>query len=299
MDKKILITGASGLIGTEIIKSLPTGYTWVALSTNKNKCDGKNWFYWNPSAGEIDTQSLKNVEYIIHLAGSSIAQAWTPKNKKEIVDSRVLSTQLLYNFLKNNPHSVKKFISASGIGIYPQNDGTIKNENSLPGNDFPAQVCIQWEAEALKMKTLNIQVHLVRTGIVLSNRGGALVPIKTPVQYFVGAALGTGNQFLSWIHIADIVKVYLHLIESDQFPEIINAVSPQAVSNQEFTNAVARVLKKPLLLPNIPSFVLKLALGPRALLVLEGAHVQPQVLQDHHFNYKFPKLHTALVDLLG
>ena len=298
MYRKVLISGASGLIGKALQGKLNSKTEWTALTTQQNKADGKRWFYWNPSKGEMDSKALDGITHIIHLAGASIAQPWTSSNKKEIMDSRVLSTQLLNKTLSENKHSVQKFISASGIGIYPQSDGMAKTESSDTGNDFPARVCLAWEAEALKIKEINIPVHIVRTGIVLSKDGGALKPIIAPIKLFAGAALGKGSQYLSWIHIEDMARVYLQLLEENQWPEIINAVAPGAVTNKVFTELAADVLKKPLWLPNVPAFVLKTVLGERSILVLEGAEVRPDALIHGNFHFKFSELRQALEDLL-
>src|SRR6478672_2251332 len=207
---KILITGATGLIGQELIQTvLDSGHAVNYLTTSVNKkiakpnCYG---YFWNPDSATIDESCLINVDAIIHLAGASIAKRWTKSYKQEILDSRTLSAQLLFNTLKNNPHQVKYFISASAIGIYPESE-IISYDETTKETDagFLADVVKKWEDSADVFKQLHIKVTKIRTGVVLSAKGGALPEIAKPIKWGLGANIGNGRQIQSWIHITDLV----------------------------------------------------------------------------------------------
>jgi uncharacterized protein (TIGR01777 family) len=298
----ILITGATGLVGQELVSLLlQNGHTVHYLSTSNNKLvTNSNYkgFYWNPKTAEIDTDSLADVEVIVHLAGASVAKKWTKSYKDEIIDSRVLSTKLLFQTLQNTPNQVKQIVSASAIGIYPDSLTNIYHESDLDINvSFLGNVVKLWENEVNQFEKLQLIVSKIRIGIVLAKNGGALQEMVKPIQYGVGAAFGSGEQYQSWIHIQDLVAIFYHVIEN-KLPGIYNGVSPYPVTNTELTKSIAKTLNKPFFLPNIPRFVMQLILGEMHQILFSSQHVSCRKLLDENFQFKFASLDKALNDLL-
>ena len=298
----ILITGATGLVGQELVSLLlQNGHTVHYLSTSNNKLvTNSNYkgFYWNPKTTEIDTDSLADVEVVVHLAGASVAKKWTKSYKDEIIDSRVLSTKLLFQTLQNTPNQVKQIVSASAIGIYPDSLTNIYHESDLDIDvSFLGNVVKLWENEVNQFEKLQLIVSKIRIGIVLAKNGGALQEMVKPIQYGVGAAFGSGQQYQSWIHIQDLVAIFYHVIEN-KLPGIYNGVSPYPVTNTELTKSIAKTLNKPFFLPNIPRFVMQLILGEMHQILFSSQHVSCRKLLDENFQFKFASLDKALNDLL-
>lgn len=298
----ILITGATGLVGQELVQLLlKNGHIVHYLSTSKNKLvtnESYKGFYWNPKSSEIDVNALSNVEVIIHLAGATVAKKWTKTYKQEIIESRVLSTRLLYQTLQKNNNQVKQIVSASAIGIYPDSLEKIYHETDTEVDDsFLGNVVKQWEDEANQFEKLAIIVSKIRIGLVLAKNGGALQEMVKPIKYGVGAAFGSGEHYQSWIHLQDLAAIFYHLIENKK-AGIYNGVSPYPVTNSELTKAIAKTLQKPLFLPNIPQFVMKMMLGEMSQLLFSSQHVSSRKLLDENFQFKFASLDKALVDLL-
>ncbi|MFI0426674.1 MAG: TIGR01777 family oxidoreductase [Flavobacterium sp.] len=298
----ILITGATGLVGQELVSLLlQNGHSVHYLSTSKNKLvSNANYkgFYWNPKTAEIDTASLTNVEVIVHLAGANVAKKWTKSYKEEIIQSRVLSTRLLFQILQKTPNQVKQIVSASAIGIYPDSLTNIYYETNLDVDvSFLGNVVKLWENEVSQFQKLEIAVSKIRIGIVLAKNSGALQEMVKPIKYGVGAAFGSGEQYQSWIHIHDLAAVFYHVIKNE-LPGIYNGVSPYPVSNAELTKAIAKALEKPLLLPNIPKFIMKIMLGEMHEILFSSQHVSCRKLLDENFQFKFASLDKALNDLL-
>ncbi|MBA4055456.1 MAG: TIGR01777 family protein, partial [Marivirga sp.] len=235
-----------------------------------------------------------------HLAGAGIAdKPWTEERKREILESRTNSTRLLFDELKKGDHTVNVFISSSAIGYYGFGDKQeIFTEESNPGNDFLATVTRHWEKEVDAISALGIRVIKVRTGIVLSEKGGALMEIVKPVKFFAGAPLGSGEQYMSWIHLDDLCGLFIKAVEDPAMSGAYNGVAPNPVTNRDLTVTIARTLHKPLILPAIPAFVLKLLLGEMADLVLRGSKVSPQKILRAGYRFKFENLNEALADLL-
>lgn len=299
---RVLITGATGLIGKALVKKCIEQQMDVHyLSTSQQKIEHKEnykGFYWNPSKGEIDSFALEGVDAIIHLAGASIAKRWTKTYKLEIIESRVLTANLLFNTLQKNNHQVKQFISSSGINIYPSDYNTTYTEDFHDfDNSFLANVVNQWEEVANKFSVLDVKVAKIRTGMVLDTHQGAFPQIVSPIQYGFGAPLGMGKQWQSWIHIQDIANLYLFVLKGG-LEGIYNAVAPEPVTNIEMTKQIAKQLKKPLFLPKIPSFVLKIMLGELATLLLSSQKVSSQKIEDKGFVFQYPNLQKALAHLL-
>ena len=300
MVKKILITGASGLVGKRLTELLlQKGYQVSHLGRNKKEGTVPS-FVWDVEKGFIDSTALANVDTIIHLAGAGVAdKRWTSSRKREILESRTKSTALLFHAIKNQKHSVTTLISASAIGYYGFGlSEEVFTEESKPGSDFLAQVTKQWEEEVEKISSLRIRVVKLRIGIVLSEKGGALAEMAKPIKLGVGSALGTGKQYLTWIHLDDLCEIFIKAIEDQLMNGIYNAVGPEWVTNAEMTKMIAKVLRKSLWLPPVPGFVLKIVLGEMANMVLNGSKISSTCIQETGFKFKFIKLEDALRDLL-
>lgn len=296
-----MITGASGLIGKRLTELLLQKGHQVSHLGRKKSNGLVPSYVWDVKRGTIDTNALKGIDTIIHLAGAGIAdKPWTKERKREILESRTQSTQLLHKTLQQNPNSVKAFISASAIGYYgfEASDKTF-TENSEAGNDFLASVTRQWEEEVEKLKTLSLRVAKIRIGIVLSTEGGALKPMLLPIKYFVGSPLGSGKQWMSWIHRDDLCAMFIHIAENEKLDGVYNATSPTAATNVEFTKAVAAVLKRPIWLPKVPEFVLTILLGEMASLITQGSKVASKKIQESGFVFQYPTLEGALENLLA
>lgn len=300
--KRVLITGATGLVGQEIVKQCHAKNIAVNyLSTSKNKLQNEHdykGFYWNPESNEIDISCFEGVEIVINLAGASIAKRWTESYKKEILSSRLQSLNLLYNTIQEHNISIKQLVSASAIGIYPDSNTNYYEETFNDfGTGFLTKVTTQWEAAALQFKNLNINTSLIRIGIVLSSNGGALPKLVKPIKNFVGTALGKGSQWQSWIHIEDLAHLFLFIVERN-LQGIFNGVAPNPVKQRELVNAIGKTVKRPIILPKIPSFVLKLLLGDMSAVVLESQRVSSQKTENLGFQFKYHHLQPALEDLL-
>lgn len=297
--KRILITGASGLVGSRLTEILQAhGHEVWHLSRGKS---GKvKTFQWDVDSQEIDKDAFEGVDTIVHLAGASVAEKrWTARRKQEISDSRVKSTRLLFNELRTRSHKIKSFISASAIGYYGfKNPEAVFTESSPPGNDFLATVTKEWETEADKIATLGLRVVKMRVGVVLARNGGALQPIAKAVKMNVGSALGSGQQLISWIHLDDLCNMFVKVIDDQRMEGPYNAVALHPVSNHNLTKAIAAKLGKPFFLPPVPGFLLKVALGEMADIVVNGSHVAPRKMLESGFTYKFPSLNEALTDVL-
>ncbi|MCE3074213.1 TIGR01777 family oxidoreductase [Chryseobacterium gwangjuense] len=300
MKEVVLITGAGGLIARELSKKIENDYEVRFLTRNKKQ---KNEYEWNIKNGTIDEAALENVSHIIHLAGANISEKrWTPERKKELISSRVDSANLLLKTIKKKNTQLKSFISASGINYY----GTITSEKIFtetdnPGNDFLSEVVILWERAADEFKEQNLaeRVVKIRTAVVLSEKEGALKKMLPPIQYYIGSSLGTGKQYMSWIHIKDICSIYELALKNVRINGAYNANSPEHTTNENLTKKIAEVLNKPLFMPNVPGFVLKLIFGELANALLKGSRASSQKIQDEGFRFEFPNLQESLKDLLS
>lgn len=299
---KILITGATGLIGTELVSLLlQNGISIHYLARNKKEIKNEpnyQGFLWNPQQGKIDENCLLGVDIIVHLAGAPISMRWTQKNKQEIIESRILSTNLLYRTLKSHPNQVKQLVSASAIGIYPDSLKNIYTEdNKSIDNSFLGQVVVKWEQAADQFKRLDIKVCKIRTGLVLAKKGGMLKELLKPIKLGAGSAYGSGKQWQSWIHIDDLTHLYYFAIQNN-WEGVYNATAPNPVDNEELTKTVAKVLEKPYFIPNIPEFLLKLMLGEMHILLIASQNVSSQKAQDNGFVFKYRTLEKALKAIL-
>ncbi|RKS03304.1 MULTISPECIES: TIGR01777 family oxidoreductase [unclassified Flavobacterium] len=299
---RILITGATGLIGSELVKLLlAKGHTVHYLTTSKDKIESQSnyiGFYWNPQEGKIDENCIFEVDAIIHLAGANIAKRWTNAYKQEIIESRTLSAELLFNLVKKHPsHQIKQIISASGTAIYPDGIDKVYDEATKDSEDsFLSNVVKKWEASVNVFQVLGIKVCKLRTGIVLSNKGGALPEMVKPIKLGFGSAMGSGKQIQSWIHVNDLVALYNFALEK-QLEGVYNAVTSNPISNQVLTKTIAKTLKKSLWLPNIPEFVMKLILGEMSYLLFSSKNLSANKILDLGFQFQFPDIDKAIDNL--
>lgn len=300
---RVLITGATGLIGQEIVvlchkKGIKVNY----LTTSKSKIvnqENYKGFYWNPRTKEIDADCFKNVNAIIHLAGATVSKRWTPSYKKEILSSRTETTALLIHALKGITHTIKQVVSASAIGIYPDSLTNYYDQSyNEKSTSFLGQVVSVWEHAVDEFSKLDITISKIRIGLVLSNKGGALKEIVKPIKFGVGSAFGHGKQWQSWIHIHDLANLFLYVLEKE-IEGVYNGVAPNPISNTELTKTAASVLKKPLFMPKIPKFFMKLVLGEMHILLFESQRVSSKNIADKGFNFEYNYLEPALKDLLG
>lgn len=296
MPEKILITGGSGLVGTRLSEMLiDQGYEVAHLSRKPSKFSRYKTFRWDIKEGYIDENAITYADYIIHLAGAGVAdEKWTEERKQEIVNSRVESANLLYSCLQKKEHHVKGFISASAIGIYGDSGDQLVSEESILGDDFLAEVCKAWEASAWQVTNIGLRTVILRLGIVLSNEGGALPLLARPVKMMAGAPLGSGKQYMSWIHIDDACRLFIRAIEDPHIEGVYNAVAPHPVTNKEFTKELAEVMHKPLVLPKVPEFALNLVLGKKSEVILSSQRVSANKVLHTGFTFEYNYLDEAL-----
>lgn len=299
--KIVLISGGTGLVGKRLSHLLKEkGYQVNILSRSENNDSTYKTYKWDVKKNMIDSEAIKTADYIIHLAGAGIAdKRWTVERKKEIIDSRVNSANLLFNAVKSNQNHVKAFISASGVGNY----GAITTqhifvESDPSHDDFLGKTCALWEASALQFETLGIRTVLLRTGVVLSKEGGALAKLKTPVQFGIGSALGMGDQYVPWIHLDDLCEMYIKSIEDSQMSGAYNAVVPEHITNEQLSKSIAEELHKPFFFPKVPEFATELLMGEMSHIILEGSRVSSEKIQKTGFQFQFPTIKSALKDVL-
>ena len=299
MSNTILITGASGLLGKPLTRMLlQKGYSIHHLSRNPELHGNPRItvYKWDIETNEIDETCLDGVIAIVHLAGEGIAEKrWTAKRKQQIIHSRTASIGMIYEMLKRNPfHQVKTIVSASAIGYYGDRGDELLREDSPPGKGFLPIACIEWEKAVSKGAELNLRIVTLRTGIVLSDEGGALPEIANPIKKGVGTVLGSGEQWMSWIHILDVIRMYVYALEQDSIQGTYNMTAPKPVTNAEMTEALADLFHKKLWLPKAPAFGLKLVLGEMSALVLDSDKVSSSKIENEGFKFDFTELRAAL-----
>lgn len=296
----ILLTGGTGLIGSKLTNLLlEKGYTVSQLNRRKTKLSGVKNFLWNVEQGEIDAKCLEGVDIIIHLAGEGIAEKrWTEERKRAITASRTQSIRLIYDLMKRKAHQVKRVISASAIGYYSDRGNELMTEDSAPNRDFMARCCVDWEAAVDEGKALGLQITEFRTGVVLSD-SGALAKMAAPIKWFVGAPLGSGRQWVPWIHLDDVVNMYLFAAEHPELEGVFNQVAPNPVTNQQITKALGKQLRRPVWPLHVPAALLKVLMGEMSTIVLGSTKVSAQKIENAGFHFKYPCLQGALEEIYG
>lgn len=289
---KVLISGASGLVGSALVRSLTeTGHEVVPLVRHS----GEVGIRWDPSGGELDRVSLEGFDAVVHLAGESIAEGrWTQEKKARIRDSRIEGTDLLARSLSDLERPPRVLVCASAVGVYGDRGEELLDENAEPGTGFLAEVCRGWEAAADPARAKGIRVVHLRFGVILSGEGGALAKMLTPFRLGLGGILGDGSQYMSWIAREDAVGIVVHAISEDALAGPVNAVSPNPVTNREFTQTLGGVLRRPTIVP-IPAFGARLVFGEMAdELLLSSARVRPARLVETGYAFRFAELEGAL-----
>ena len=299
---RVLITGATGLIGSEIVKNCHAkGIAVNYLTTSKSKIENNSnyqGFYWNPSQSKIDVNCIKDVDTIIHLVGASISKRWTKAHKQAIINSRLETTALLHDTVKNNSNTIKQIISASAIGYYPDSLTNYYSEDEKEiSTSFLGQVVEAWEQFVDTFKTLNIIVSKVRIGIVFSNKGGAFPELAKPIKFGAGAVMGSGKQWMSWVHLNDLAGIFMHVLQHN-LEGIYNGVAPNPATNNTITKVIAKKMKRPLFLPNIPKFAMQLVLGEMHIILFESQRVSSKKIEDSGFEFKYVNLDAALEELV-
>jgi uncharacterized protein (TIGR01777 family) len=304
---KILISGATGLIGKQLVKTLSDkgNDELVLLARNKSKAEKMfsekvSVFEWrNPASDMVAQEAFEGVDAIIHLAGEPIAEGrWTTAKKERLWNSRVDATKNLITSLENAAnHQVKSFVSSSAIGFYGSRDDETLDEESSKGSDYLADLCSNWEQAAHSEKLSDTRFVQLRTGIVLSIEGGALTKMLPPFKLGAGGRLGSGTQWMSWIHIQDMVNLIIFSMENNNVKGVVNATAPNPVTNSEFTKVLASTLNRPAIFP-VPGFVLKTIFGEMSCILLEGQKVIPKKSLNHEFNFQYASLSDALESLL-
>jgi len=300
MRKNILITGANGMLAKHLSKQLEDEYSIRFLT---RKITQSNEYLWDINNNFIDPNALKGVHVIIHLAGSSVAEnKWTKKRKQIILSSRIDSAHLILEELKKNKVTIDLFVSASAIGYYGTTTTTdeIFTEESQRGNDFLSNVCGKWEdvTHAFKSSKVANRIAIVRIGIILAKNDGALKKITEPIKYGLGIGIGTGKQYMPWIHIQDLCSIFNFIITNEHLNGIFNAVSPEHITNIELTKRIGKVLNRPILLPNIPKFIIQNLFGEKSIILLNGSRVSSDKITRSGFNFKFGDVNYALNNLL-
>ena len=293
---KVLITGGTGLIGSRLSGLLKAkGYEVIILTRNNNFKNSHDSFHWNIQEYSIDDSAFKNIDHILHLAGAGVAdKRWSKKRKKEILTSRVVSTNLLYDTIKRLKIPLKSFVAASAIGYYGSTTtDKIFIETDQPHNDFLGNVCKLWERAIHQFENLKIRTVALRTGIVLSKDGGALEKMKTPII----TPIGNGKQYMPWIHIDDLCNLYINALEDNQYKGVYNAVSPEHITNYSFSKTLSYIFNKPFLSLTIPKFVFKLVFGEMSKIILNGSRISSRKLSQTGFEFKYEKLNNALKNL--
>ncbi len=296
---KILISGASGLIGSSLAFALATaGHSLNRLVRDASRAAAGD-VVWNPAAGELEAAALEPFDAIVHLAGESIAAGrWTDQKKERIRGSRVEGTQTLAEALTKLPPRPRTLISASAVGFYGNRDDELLDETSSPGNDFLAEVCQAWEAATEPAAKAGVRVVKARFGVVLSGQGGALKKMLLPFRLGLGGKIGSGQQYMSWVALDDVVGAVVHCLNTERVRGAVNVVAPNPVTNLEFTKTLGRVLSRPTIFP-MPAVAARVAFGEMAdALLLSSQRVQPAKLLGAGYAFKFPTLGPALRHVL-
>lgn len=299
--KKILISGATGLVGKKLSRKLyERGYqVEILVRSKKEKSDFKSYI-WDYENGFLEEGALNNTYIFIHLAGAPISNRWTDSYKREIYASRVSSAQFIYEEMQKQNIHPEAVISASAVGFYGQVTSEQNfSEDDAPAEDFLGSVCTDWELKALQFQNLGSRVVRVRTATVLSEKGGVLEVFKKPIDLGFGSALGTGKQYFPWIHIDDLINIYCKAVEDATMNGAYNASAPDFVTNETLINKLASYLNKKIFLPNIPQFIIKSIMGNMSVLALEGSKISSRKIENSGFKFKYDNLDKAFTDVIS
>jgi uncharacterized protein len=297
---KCVISGGTGFIGRRIVDRLLRDGHYVGVwsrKPGKEKRTAVGSFTWDPLQGEPPLESLNSMDAVIHLAGEPVAQRWNAAVKQRIRDSRVLGTRRLVDAIGRVQHKPKVLVCASAIGYYGDRGDEVLSESSTPGSGFLVDVCRGWEAEAGRAAEFGLRVIRLRIGFVLGKGGGAMARMVPAFRAFAGGRLGSGRQWMPWIHENDVAEMFVHAVEND-ISGVWNATSPNPVTNADFTREMGKALHRPALFP-VPPFALKLAFGEMGQHMLDSARVIPAAPLKTNFQFQYPELGPALRDLLG
>ena len=298
-SQTVLVTGASGLIGTPLVASLERSGHKVLRAVRRDVVDADKEIRWDPAQGEIDRDGLAGVDVVVHLAGANIAgRRWTSAYKQLLIDSRVRGTSLISKTIAQLDPKPKVLACASAIGFYGNRGDQVLDDSATSSDDFLAEVCQQWEGACGPAHDVGIRVANMRLGVVLSTEGGALAQMLTPFKLGAGGVLGSGEQYFSWISLPDAVRAIEHVLAGDQLSGPVNVVAPSPVTNREFTKTLGKVLARPTIMP-MPAFAARLVFGEMAdALLLASTRVIPTTLTKSGFQFQHPDLETALRHLL-
>ena len=301
MAEKVVISGGSGLIGTRLSQLLlQKGYQVAHLSRSLHEDKTIRHYLWDLEAGKIEEGALQDVSYVVNLAGASIAdKRWTPAYKQKVIKSRTTATSLLVRSLAEQGIKPRAFISASAINYYGADRGDeLLREQSSAGEDFMGSVCRAWEQAAESVEEQGVRLVTLRIGVVLTPEGGALKQLMLPFRFGLGAALGSGRQYFSWIHLDDLCQIIIKAMEDERMQGPYNAVASEPVTNAHFSAVLAAAMNKPYFLPHVPAPLMKLALGERAIMVLGSARGSADKLLKAGYKFSYPELEPALQHLL-
>jgi uncharacterized protein (TIGR01777 family) len=297
---KCVISGGTGFIGRCIVERLLRDGHYVGVWSRKPGSEKRTAvasFTWDPLQGEPPLESINTMDAVVHLAGEPVAQRWNAEVKRRIRDSRVLGTRTLVDAIGRVQHKPKVLVCASAIGWYGDRGDEVLTETSTPGSGFLAEVCREWEAEADRAAEFGLRVVKLRIGFVLGKSGGALARMVPAFRAFVGGRLGSGKQWMPWIHVSDVAEMFVYAVESD-ISGVWNATAPNPVANAQFTREMGKALHRPALFP-VPPFALELAFGEMGQHMLDSARVIPDAALKANFKFQYPELGQALRDLLG
>lgn len=298
MIKNVLISGGSGLVGNALTRFLLNKGYKVAILSRSVKSEGDLSFKWDVDAQTIDKEAVEFADLIIHLAGENVSsKRWSPKQKKKIIDSRVKSTKLLYKAIEKADKKPELFISASAVGYYGFEDQDIAaKEDDKPGRDFLAETVKLWEEEVMKIENLGLETIRLRLGVVIAKEGGFLNAVKIPVKFGIGSAVGSGEQFIPWIEMEDLVRMIYYVMKMENPESVYNAVAPESVSNKDLMRTLAKKMRKPFFFPTVPAFMIRLLFGEMGDIVLKGKRVSSDKIEKEGFKFKHHTFSDAIKD---
>jgi hypothetical protein len=298
----VLISGGSGFIGKYLTSLLlAEGYRVSHLSRDGTGSGEIKAFRWDLAKGYLDTAAFEHLDYLVHLAGANIGEKrWTSRRRRQITESRVDSANLLFRTVSENKVKLKAFISASAVGYYGSGTSErIYTEEDPPSADFLARTCRLLEEAADQFASIGIRTVRIRSGVVLANNDGVLTRLMTPARFGLVVRLGTGKQYFPWIHIEDLCRIYLKAIEDQNMKGAYNAVAPEYINHSDFVRSMAGVMKRPVILPPVPGWIIRAALGEMAGIVLSGSRISSEKIVGSGFNFRFKSADYALRDLIS